>query len=80
VTYDAIAATNPLKANWNIGADFLALYVKSFGPAKLAAGLALAGMVLTGVFLTAGYCASRFLVRRDTPSSLSPEVQGMRAS
>lgn len=80
VTYDAIAATNPLKANWNFGADFLALYVNRFGPAKLATGLALAGVVLTGVFLAAGYCASRFLVRRDTPSSLSPEVQGMRVS
>ena len=61
-TYDTISPFNPLKPDWHIGEDFIALYVREFGLAALVRNTALYGGLLAGVLAVGGYYVSRFFL------------------
>ena len=67
-TYDAISPFNPLKPDWHIGDDFIALYVREFGLAALVRNTALYGGMLAGVLAVGGYYVSRFFLPDQQPT------------
>ena len=67
-TYDAISPFNPIKPDWHIGDDFIALYVREFGVAALVRNTALYGGLLAGVLAVGGYYVSRFFLPDVQPT------------
>ncbi|MFQ5412088.1 MAG: hypothetical protein ACE5EC_07310, partial [Phycisphaerae bacterium] len=68
VAYDAIAPSNPTKPTWDLGQDFIALYLREFGLMPLIAESLKQGALLLTTFLAGGYLASRFLITSDESS------------
>ncbi len=67
-TYNAISPFNPLKPDWHIADDFIALYVREFGLAALVRNTALYGGLLAGVLAVGGYYVSRFFLPDEQPT------------
>jgi len=62
IAYDAIAPLNPLKSDWRIGEDFIALFVGQFGLIALLKEVAVQGGILVILFAVGGYYVSRFFL------------------
>ena len=61
-TYNVVSPNNPLKSDWQIGEDFIALYVQQFGLAELLLNTAGHAVLLGGLFVLGGYLVSRFFL------------------
>ncbi|MBX3394527.1 MAG: hypothetical protein KF841_04080 [Phycisphaerae bacterium] len=62
ICYDAVAPSNPAKPDWNIRADFIALYIRQFGVIGLIKESA-QGMAILGVTLISGGIMAGRLMR-----------------
>ncbi len=62
LTYNSVSPNNPLKSDWRIGEDFIALYVHQFGLAELLLNTAGYAVLLAGLFVLGGYLVSRFFL------------------